>query len=238
MLAIHPVLTRGQITGLLRGAVAGVLALPAMAPFAHQVVLGAQTPLTLFLLGLKEAVIGGILGLILGLPFWAFDVAGDILDQQRGATAGRLDDPAGFADVSVTGTLLILTGVTLFVATGGLETLASLLYASWAVWPILSPMPSPTPQAPALILGLLDALLRQGLLLGAPILAAMLLADVALILVGRFAPQLRIEDTASAARNLVFFVFMPLYCTFLLSYMRVGTSALPAMLQQMRLGLQ
>lgn len=238
MLAISPVLTRASLTGLLRGAVAAVLALPAVPHLAGQVVVGAQAPLALLLLTAKEAVMGAVLGFVLGLPFWAFDVAGDLLDQQRGATAGRLSDPAGFDDVSVTGTLLVLTGITLFVATGGLQTLASLLYASWAVWPPLAAMPSPTAQAPALILGFLDAVLRQGVLLGAPVVAAMLLTDVAMILVGRFAPQLRIDDLAPAARNLVFCVFMPVYCVFLLSYMQRGTLALPGLLEQMRLGLQ
>lgn len=237
MLAVHPVLARGHLTGLLRGAVAAVLAVPAIPHLAGQVVVGTP-PLALLLLTAKEAAMGAVLGFVLGLPFWAFEVAGDLLDQQRGATSGRLNDPAGFDDVSITGTLLVLTGVTLFVATGGLLTLASLLYASWAIWPPLAAMPAPIPQAPALLLSFLDAVLRQGLLLAAPVVVAMLLADLALILVGRFAPQLRIEDMASAARNLVFYVFMPLYCVFLLTYLQADTLALPGLLDRMRLGLQ
>ena len=238
MLAVNPVMTRAGLTGLLRGAVAAALALPAVPHLAGQVASGAQAPLTLLLLTAKEAVMGTVLGFLLGLPFWAFDAAGDVLDQQRGATAGRLNDPAGFADVSITGTLLVLTGITLFVATGGLQTLASLLYASWAVWPPLTAMPSPTAQAPVLLLGFLDAVLRQGVLLGAPVVVAMLLADAALILVGRFAPQLRIDDLAPAARNLVFCLFMPLYCVFLVGYMGRDTLALPGLLDLMQRGLQ
>ena len=55
-------------------------------------------------------------------------------------------------------------------------------------------MPALTGQAPRLILGFLDTLLRQGLLLAAPRLIVMPLADVALPLVGRLAPQLRLDD--------------------------------------------
>ena len=238
MMAVTPVLTRGNLTGLLRGAVAAVLAFPAIPHLAGQVTLEGQGSLALLLLTAKEAVIGALLGLMLGLPFWAFEVAGDLLDLQRGATAGRLNDPAGFDDVSITGTLLVVTGITLFVATGGLLTLASLLYASWAIWAPLAAMPLPTAQAPLLLLGFLDALLRQGLLLAVPVIVAMLLADLALVLVGRFAPQLRIEDMASAARNLVFYVFMPAYCAFLLSYLQADTLALPGLLDRLRPGLQ
>jgi type III secretion protein T len=167
-----------------------------------------------------------VLGFPLSLPFWALDVAGDILDQQRGATEGRLNDPAGFEDVSITGTLLLMTGTGLFVLTGGLTTIASLLYASWGVWPALSALPEPVPQAPALILGLLDALSRQGLLLAAPVLLAMLIADVTMILIGRFARQLKIDDISTAARNLAFYIFLPLYCTYLIFYMRQDQAGL------------
>lgn len=238
MLAFHPLLTRAHLTGVLRGAVAVGLALPAIPHLSSQVVIGAQNPVTLLLLVAKEAAIGAVIGFVLGVPFWALDVAGDVLDQQRGATSGRLDDPAGFADVSITGTLLLLTGITLFVSTGGLQTLASLLYASWSIWPPLAAMPMPTEQAPLLVLGLLDAILRQGVLLAVPVVIAMLLADASLTLVARFAPQLRIEDVALAARNLMFCIMMPLYCVFLITYMQHDLGALPQLLDQMRLGIQ
>lgn len=230
MLSVHALFTRLQLGAIVRGAVAAVLALPMLPRIANLLPVGSGSDMTLMLLVGKEAVLGAVIGLPLSLPFWALDVAGDIVDQQRGATQGRLNDPAGFEDVSISGTLLLMTGVGLFVMTGGLTTIASLLYASWGLWPALSAMPSPVPQAPALILGLLDAVLRQGLLLATPILLAMLMADATIIMVGRFAPQLRIDDIATAARNLVFYVFLPLYCGYLVLYVRQDQAVLPRMI--------
>ena len=238
MLAISPVFTRSNLTGLLRGAVAMALAFPMVPYLTGQIASGARNPVALLLLTVKEAAMGAMLGFILGLPFWAFDLAGDLLDQQRGATSGRLNDPAGFEDVSITGTLLVLTGVTLFVATGGLQTLTSLLYASWAVWPPLAAMPQPTVQAPVLLLGFLDAVLRQGVLLGAPVVAAMLLADVALILIGALRP-------ATAHRRLGTGRTQPGILRVHAALLRVpggiygrNTLAMPGLLDLMRQGLQ
>ena len=143
LISLNPLFTRAQVGGLLRGAVATALALPMVPRLAAELAPALQNPVGLLLLSLKEAAIGAALGLLLGAPFWALDVAGDVLDAQRGATQGRLNDPAGFEDVSITGTLLMMTGIALFVLTGGLEMLADLLYGSWR--PPRRPRPPPPP---------------------------------------------------------------------------------------------
>lgn len=234
LIALNPIFTRAQIGGLLRGAIASALALPMIPRLAAELPASLHNPVALLLLGIKEAAIGATIGLLLGAPFWALDVAGDILDAQRGATQGRLNDPAGFEDVSITGTLLMVTGIALFVLVGGLETLADLLYGSWAIWPPLAALPSMTPQTPVLLLGILDRVTYQGLLLAAPPVAAMLLTDISLLVIARLAPNLRIDDLALSARNIVFFVFMPIYAVFLLTYMRQDQAVLPRLLDLLR----
>ena len=226
LLSLSPVFTRAQIAGLVRGAVASAIAVPMIAHLAATLP-AAPSAVPLLLLTIKEAALGGALGLLLGAPFWALSVAGDVMDAQRGATQGRLNDPAGFEDVSVTGTLLIMTGITLFAITGGLQMLASLLYDSWAVWPPLDSLPELGSRTPQLLLGVLDQITREGLLLALPPVLAMLLADISLMVVTRIAPNLRIDDLALAVRNAVFVVFMPLYVTFLIFYVRQDQAALP-----------
>lgn len=233
MLSLNPVFTRAPITGLLRGAIATALALPTVSKLAMAPSLQASA-IGLLLIGVKEAAIGGALGLLLGAPFWALDVAGDVLDAQRGATQGRLNDPAGFADVSISGTMLLVTGIVLFVLTGGLETLADLLYKSWALWPPLGPLPKLDDRTPVLLLGMLDRITEQGLLFATPIVIAMLLADAAMMVIARMAPQLRVDDLALSARNIVFFVVLPLYAMFLLTYMRRDLADMPSLLDTMR----
>ena len=235
LLSVNPLFTRLQLSGLLRGAAASALALPVVPRLAQELQAADLAPFALLLLFAKEAVLGGIVGFALGAPFWALGLAGDVLDNQRGANQGRLStDPSSGEDLSVTGTLLVLTGMVLFVLTDGLEVVTQALYTSWAVWKPLSPLPVPGPAAPALALALLDSIVRTGLRIAAPVVIAMLLADATLIIVGRFASQLRVEDLASTARNLVFALFLPLYCSYLIIYIRQDEAVLPQVIDQLR----
>lgn len=235
LLSVSPLFTRMQLSGLLRGAAASALALPVLPWIAGQLGHAPIAPITLMLILAKEALLGGVIGFALGIPFWALGFAGDVVDNHRGANQGRLaTDPASGDDLSVTGTLLTMTGMTLFVLTGGLQVIVQALYTSWAVWAPLRTLPLPSPGTPTLVLALLDTLARTGLRLAAPILIAMILADVTLIIVGRFTPQLRVEDMAMVARNLVFTLFLPLYCTYLIVYMRQDQAVLPHIIEALQ----
>jgi type III secretion protein T len=233
LLGINPMFARLQIGSFIRGAVATGLALP-MVPRVAVQLHEASSTVAMLLLCAKEAVVGTVMGLLLGVPFWALDVAGDVLDAQRGATQGRLNDPAGFENVSISGTLLLMSGIALFVLTGGLETLTQLLYGSWSLWPPLGALPRVDAQTPRLLLGLLDRLTGQGMLLAGPIVVAMLLTDMAMMIVARVAPQLRTDDMVLSARNIVFVLALPLYAAFLVTYARQGFAVVPSTLNLMR----
>jgi type III secretion protein T len=218
MLSVNPVFTRMELSNLLKGAIATGLIFPMWPPTVAALASHPPGTLSLAFVAIKEALIGTAIGFPLGLPFWALLAAGDIIDQQRGATQGRLNDPAGFGDMSITGTLFLLCGIAILATTGRLDTIADSLYSSWKMWPPLDMMPAPDPQAASLALRLLDDLEAQALILGAPILLAMLLSDVAMLLLARMASQLRIDVLSLAVRNLVFVFFLPLYASFLLLY--------------------
>ncbi len=219
LLSIHPVFTRVQMSNVMKGVIATGLIVPVWPRVAHELATGAgDATVPFLLLVVKEALLGAALGLPLGLPFWAMLAAGDIVDQQRGATQGRLNDPAGFGDTSVTGTLFLLCGVVLFVTTGQLEAFSTVLYDSWRVWRPLAFLPAPGPAAGSLALHLLDVLERAALTLAMPIILVMLLSDTAMLFVARLAPQLRIDDLSLGVRNLVFYIFLPVYVGFLLVY--------------------
>ena len=218
VLSINPVFTRTEMSNFLKGAVATGLLLP-LCPMTETVVSAAPPgAFTFAALAIKEALIGTALGLPMSLPFWALLAAGDIIDQQRGATQGRLNDPAGFGDLSITGTLFLLCGIVVVAATGHLNDIVDTLYRSWRMWPPLDFLPAQAARAPDLILHLLDEMQRQALILAAPVLLIMLISDIATMLLARMAPQLRADDMSLAVRNLVFAVFMPIYAGFFAFY--------------------
>jgi type III secretion protein T len=234
MLTFTPAFTRVQFTALLRSAIASALVWPMVPTVFAELQRQGWSALGLMVLIGKEALIGFALGLVLGAPFWALDIAGDYLDAQRGATQGRLNDPAGFSDVSITGTLLVMTAVALFVVTGGLETLTDLLYRSWVIWKPLGAFPQLDSRTPDLLLGFLDRITRQGLMVALPLIIVMLLAEAGLLIVARIAPQMRVDDLAFAVRNVVFVSFLPIYAVFLIGYIRQDFGTLPGLVELLR----
>jgi type III secretion protein T len=225
ILAILPVFTRTGLTGLLRGGIALVLALPllpALTPLVE-----AAPPIggaALIALLVKEAVVGVVVGTVLSVPFWAAEAAGELMDQQRGSEAATIPDPSQVAEAGITGTLLVLTLTVIFFASGGMCLLLDAVYESWNIWPPLDPLPSFSADAGLRVLGLLDRVLRLGLVLAAPVLIALLLAEFALALIGRFAPSLNVFDLAMAVKGVVFALALPLYAVFLARYL-AGTLA-------------
>ena len=218
LLSINPVFTRTDLSNLLKGMIATGLLLPFWPMTATAVAQAPASAFTFVLLSIKEALVGTALGLPLSLPFWVLLSAGDIIDQQRGATQGRLNDPAGFGDLSIVGTLFLLCGIAILAETGHLDQTADALYRSWRVWRPLEFLPIPDVRAADLVLHLLDEVQRQSLTLAAPVLLVMLIGDVAMMLLARMAPQLRADDLSLAVRNLVFMIFMPLYAGFFVLY--------------------
>lgn len=218
ILSINPVFTRLELSNLLKGVIATALVFPMWPQLVNA--MGTQPPsiTMLLLVVIKEALIGAAIGLPLGLPFWGLLAVGDIVDQQRGATQGRLNDPAGFGDESVTGTLLLLCGIMILVVQGRLDVIADTLYSSWSVWKPMEMLPLPGRAAGDLVLHLLDELERSALSLAMPVILVLLLSDGVMLLIARIAPQLKVDDLSLAVRNLVFFLFMPLYAGFLLIY--------------------
>src|SRR5215471_15502144 len=180
-----PAFTRIGLTGILRGAAGLAFALPLVPMMAAAI---AGLPLTVTMIAallFKEVIIGLMIGLVLGVPIWAAEAAGDVLDLQRGSTAASLVDPLATTEESITGTLFGLVMVALYFGSGGLPLTLRTVYDSYAIWPVASVFPSISPAASQFLVGLLDNVVTMGVVLVAPIIVFMLLTDVLLALVSR-----------------------------------------------------
>lgn len=218
--AVNPLFTRFGLTGILRGGIAFALALPLLPMLTPQVAEAGPGGFVLMALLVKEAAVGIVIGLVTGVPFWAAEAAGEFIDQQRGSEAATIPDPSQANEAGITGTLLGLTLIAVFFLSGGMSLLAGAIYESYAIWPPLEAVPRFSAEAGIRTLALLDSLMRTGLILAAPIIIALLLAELALALVGRFAPALNVFDLAMSVKGIVFVVALPLYGIFLPQYLR------------------
>lgn len=216
MVMLTPAFTRLGLTGMLRSAVAVVISLPMIAPvFETLSVTGQPTSFDLAGLLIKEMVVGALIGLAFGVPFWAAEVAGDLVDLQRGSTMSQLLDPLAAGESSVTATLLTVSLLALFFMSGGFMLLLDGFYRSYQLWPAASFAPVLNPNAFDAILHLLDRIMQIGIIIIAPLVIAILIADIMLAFLSRMASQLHVFDLSLAIKNLLFSFLMILYLTFL-----------------------
>lgn len=220
MVLITPAFNRLGLTGMIRSAVAVVIALP-VAPAVFAALTSGQDPSMLALMGLmiKEMSIGLLVGLVFGIPFWAAEVAGELIDLQRGSTMAQLLDPLSAGESSITSTLLSITLIALFFMSGGFTLAIDGLYRSYQLWPALEFMPVVGQGTALEIMRILDRVMEIGVLMVAPIVIALLVADLLLAYVSRMAPQLHVFDLSLPLKNLLFSFLMVVYVAFLVPYM-------------------
>ncbi|MFC3691173.1 type III secretion system export apparatus subunit SctT [Chenggangzhangella methanolivorans] len=216
MVMITPAFTRTGVTGLLRSCIAVAIAAPMVPPTFDQIsLLQGLSTLTVVGLMVKEVVIGALIGFVFGIPFWAAETAGDIVDLQRGTTAAQLVDPNAMSESSITGTLFSIVAVAIFFTSGGLGILADAVYRSYELWPASSFRPVVSQASGLALLKTLDGLMRIAVLLVAPIMVALLIADVMLGYLSRLAPQIHVFDLSLAVKNLLFAFLIVVYAMFL-----------------------
>lgn len=211
ILSFAPMFVELAVPASLRAAAALALSAPLLPIVELPMVDGRLSLWTMVLLSAKEMVVGVLLLLIIGLPFWAVDMAGDIIDVQRGVGNESLSDPAELVDSQPIGRLLFLIFLLLVIVSGGLVAIMAVIYDSYIVIPVAE-----LPDLGVLIRKLLDTRLFEdlfdyALLIVLPALLLLLLTDSATALITRFAPQLNALQLAMILKGVVLFAFIPLY---------------------------
>lgn len=221
VMLILPVFTRLGLTGFLRVGVALALSLPVVAHLGGdmQAIRAMNTPVLIAML-LKEVAIGFLLGLLFGIPFWAAQSAGDIIDTQRGSSIAYMTDPTALAEVSIIGTLLELMMVALFLAGGGADLVTGAIYQSEQLWPLMAPFPEIASQSGDLLLGILDKVMRGAILFSGPIVIILFIVEVVMALISRMSSQLQMSDLSLPIKNIAVFVALPIYVLFFIEQAR------------------
>ena len=223
---VTPAFTRLGVTGLIRSSVAIIVAVPVI-PVVLDTVMTTQLSSGIIAgLLIKEMFIGSIVGIAFGIPFWAAEAAGDLVDLQRGSTAAQLIDPLALAESNITSTFLTITLLALFFLTGGFSLLLRGLYDSYALWPATSFAPVLGVNSVAPLLRVLDRIVQISVLMVAPIVIGLLLTDIALGFLSRLTPQFFVFDLSLSVKNLLFTFLMVVYAMFLVPIMLSEVGAL------------
>lgn len=212
--AIAPLFSYLGLRGVMRMAIAGALALPAALGLPEALAADPPDVLTLMALIAKEAIVGFALGLVIGLPFWAAEMAGAAIDQQRMAVSAMATMPDQRTETTVLGVFFGLLYTAYVFATDAHLDILRVLYGSYTLWPALSALPA-TALDVAPLVGFLQELFALALLLAAPIVLLLLLSDVGVAALARFAPQMNAMMLAMQVKSLVISVAAFLYLGFL-----------------------
>jgi type III secretion protein T len=161
----------------------------------------------------KEACIGALLGFAAGTLIWAFETAGSLLDFQVGFSNSQYFDPFGGHEAGPLSQLWLRLGTVLFVAAGGLQVLAALLFESFHLWPVTSFYPSLAHLedfAAGSIRSFMDLVVR----LAAPAVLLLALIDFGFGLVSRVVPQLNVFFFTMPIKGALTAVMLALYLSF------------------------
>jgi flagellar biosynthesis protein FliR len=143
-----------------------------------------------FAILVQQILIGLLLGFTLRIAFSAVDIAGDLIGMQMSLSFAVFYDPQNAGQTAVLSEFLGLFAVLIFLALNGHLLTLSVLAESFKLLPITA-----TPFSAggfASFLAWSSILFSAGLLLALPLIAALLIANLAMGVLARVAPQLNI----------------------------------------------
>ena len=188
-----------------------------IAPAVHNPDFPIESSERFFLIALKELAIGSMLGLVLATVFFIPQLIGDFIDNQRGASIAQIYNPSAGGEASILGSLLSMLVVTLFLVGGGFVALLDIIFSSYQVIGITQMLPDDFgSRAYGRFVDIFSGLITIGVLLAAPIVFTMMLAEFGLGLVGRFVQQLQVFFLAMPIKSLIALAIMIIYITVLM----------------------
>jgi flagellar biosynthetic protein FliR len=179
-------------TRAIPGTVKGALALALSVALVDRVAPGLPEPSAGFLVvtAVSEVAIGAALGFVVQLFFTAVQFAGELIDVTGGFTLQPAYDPLAMTMNSVMGKLHSLLATTLLFTSGGHLMLVRGFATSYEGLPVTGGFPSDS--IGEVVLTAFSMMFLAALQIAGPMVAVLLLADVALALLSRAAPALNI----------------------------------------------
>lgn len=216
-----PLFTRTNITGQIRAIFSLAIAFPIAFVIEDDVqkIVEGQGALLIVLFA-KEAFIGAALGILLGIPFWGVQTAGDIIDFERGASMVNQTDPVNAAETTTSGTVLLLASLAIFVVAGGLFVIIKVVYDSYTFWPVTQLAPNLSFDAFVLLGSILSLLIKIGLIVAGPAMIVMFIVDLVLAFGSKASRSIQLGDASPLIKNLVVALMIPVYGIFLAQYIR------------------
>ncbi|MDQ7989445.1 MAG: flagellar biosynthetic protein FliR [Candidatus Dactylopiibacterium sp.] len=164
-----------------------VMAIAPVLPPAAPVIPGSWQGIAIFV---QQIIIGLAIGLSIRIVMSAVDIAGEIIGLQMGLSFATFFDPDTSGQTAVLAEILSLLATLVFLALNGHLLLIDVLVRSFELAPIGAT--SLTGKPWLVLLQLATLAFSSGLLIALPLVAALLITNIALAVLTRAAPQLNI----------------------------------------------
>jgi len=151
--------------------------------------------------GLKEALIGVVLGFAASSVFWAAEAVGTYVDDLTGFNQVQMQNPSQGQQTSLTSTLLSLFSITAFWTLGGMTFLLGAVYDSYTWWPIQDLTPASTKVIESFVLMKTDSLMETVAKLATPMMVLLLLIDIGFGFTGKVSQKLDLHSLAQPVKG-------------------------------------
>jgi flagellar biosynthetic protein FliR len=188
-------------------------------PFALAVMLGA------------ELMLGLVIGLVIRFLFAAIQTGGQLIGFQMGFAMVNVVDPDSGASEAVTAHFLYMVSLLTFLAFNGHLYLLGGLMRSFELIPPGGILISP--RLTAQIFALSGQIFVLAIQIGAPVIAAILLVDLALALVSRASPQMNVLLIGFPLKISVGFLFLGIIFEIITLHMEGFISRMPLLFNQL-----
>lgn len=185
---LAPPFNSKAIPAAVKGALAVALALVVFDQVQEG--LGEVTLGYLVLTAATEVAVGATLGFIVQLFFAAVQLAGDVLDVAGGFSLQPAYDPLAMTTSSTIGRLHNLLAIALLFSSGGHLLLVRGLYTSYEGLPLGAVLP--TEQLADTLVHAFSMMFLAAMQIAGPLVAVLLLSDVALALLSRASPAMNV----------------------------------------------
>ena len=129
---------------------------------------------------------------------------------------GEVYSPLNGSQVSTFGIFFSQIASTLFFVGGAIFVFIGALYSSYGIWPVFSEGVAMVNEAPLVLLGSFDDILRTTVIISSPVIMVMFLATLGLGLVNRTAPQLNVFFLSMPVKSALGIAFLVIYLPFMM----------------------
>jgi type III secretion protein T len=140
----------------------------------------------------KEAVVGITIGVMFGVFLWAFETAGQIVDNQIGTSTAQVQDPLTGLQTTLIGSFLARLANFVFVTAGGLLLLTNVIFESYVIWPIEKRLPGLVGSGVEVLSGEFFYYLELTLMIASPMIVVILFIDSMMGLMNKYAQQFNV----------------------------------------------